>query len=75
MRVLCAYLARHWKLLLLLTGCVGICAVVFCLYGLPLESVAYAFVLCLALGFVLFVIGYCRFFQRHKKYVAGLLEF
>ncbi len=67
MRVLCAYLARHWKLLLLLTGCVGICAVVFCLYGLPLESVVYAFVLCLALGFVLFVIGYCRFFQRHRE--------
>ncbi len=35
--------------LLLLLGCVGICAVVFFLYGLPLTAVLYAGLLCAAL--------------------------
>lgn len=67
MSVLGAYFARHWKLLLLLTGCFGICAAVFYLYGLPLESVGYAFTLCFALGAALFVIGYCQFLRRHRE--------
>ena len=67
MRVLGAYFSRHWKLLLLLGGCLGICSAVFCLYGLPLESVGYAFVLCFALGLTLFVIGYFQFLRRHRE--------
>ena len=50
MRVLGAYFSRHWKLLLLLGGCLGICSAVFCLYGLPLESVGYASARCWARG-------------------------
>ena len=67
MRVLGAYLRRHWKLLLLLTGCLGICSAVFSLYGLPLESVLYAFVLCAALGLALFAVGYFQFRRRHRE--------
>jgi len=67
MRVLGAYLRRHWKLLVLLTGSLGICAAVFFLYGLPLEPVGYAFILCLALGLALFFIGYRRFRRRHRE--------
>lgn len=67
MRVLGAYLARHWKLLLLLTGNLGICSAVFYLYDLPLESVGYAFVLCFALGLVLFAAGYFQFLRRHRE--------
>lgn len=67
MKVLGAYLARHWKLLLLLAGSLGICSAVFYLYGLPLESVGYAFALCLALGLALFVPGYFQFLRRHRE--------
>lgn len=67
MKTLGAYLRRHWKLLLLLAGSLGVCCAVFRLYGLPLESVAYAFALCFALGMVLFAIGYFQFRRRHRE--------
>lgn len=74
MKVLRAYLARQWKLLLLLAGCFGICSTVFYLYGLPLESVAYAFVLCFALGLLLFALGYFQFLQRHRELERLLIQ-
>ena len=72
MKVLGAYFSRHWKLLVLLGGCLGICSAVFYLYGLPLESVGYAFVLCFALGLALFAAGYFQFLRRHRE-LKGLL--
>ena len=51
--VLISYLKRQWKLLLLLAGITAVFAAVFSLYGLPVEAVAYAALLCLALGAVL----------------------
>ena len=74
MRILVAYFLRHWKLLLLLTGCLGICSAIFYLYGLPLESVGYAFVLCFALGLTLFIIGYFQFLRRHRELKGLLLQ-
>ena len=65
-----AYFRRHWKLLFLLAGCLGICSAVFYLYDLPLESVGYAFALCFALGLALFAVG--RFLRRHRE-LEGLL--
>ena len=65
--MLLAYLKRQYKLLLLLAGAVCIFAAVFALYDLPLEAVAYAGVLCLALGLVLFAVGYSRFLRRHRE--------
>lgn len=67
MRALGAYLARHGKLLVLLAGSLGICSAIFSLYGLPLESVGYAFALCLALGLALFIPGYFQFLRRHRE--------
>ena len=67
MRILGAYFRRHWKLLFLLAGCLGICSAVFYLYGLPLESVGYAFVLCFSLGLALFAVGYVQFLRRHRE--------
>ncbi|MEY8385998.1 sensor histidine kinase [Oscillospiraceae bacterium 38-13] len=67
MKILGAYLARQWKLLLLLTGCLLLCSSVFYLYDLPLEAVGYAFLLCLVLGLVLFALGYGRFLRRHRE--------
>lgn len=55
--MLTAYLKRQWKLLLLLAGAVAVFAAVFALYSLPVEAVAYAGLLCLMLGLVLFALG------------------
>ena len=71
--MLLAYLKRQYKLLLLLAGAVCIFAAVFALYGLPLEAVVYAGVLCLALGMALFAVGYSRFLRRHRE-LQGLLR-
>ena len=65
--MLLAYLKRQYKLLLLLAGAICIFAAVFALYDLPLEAVVYAGVLCLALGLVLFAVGYSRFLRRHRE--------
>ena len=65
--MLLAYLKRQYKLLLLLAGAVCIFAAAFALYDLPLEAVLYAGALCLALGLVLFAVGYSRFLRRHRE--------
>ncbi len=65
--MLLAYLKRQYKLLLLLAGAVCVFAAVFALYDLPLEAVAYAGVLCLVLGLVLFAVGYSCFLRRHRE--------
>ena len=72
--MLLAYLKRQYKLLLLLAGAVCVFAAVFALYDLPLEAVAYAGVLCLALGLVLFAVGYSRFLRRHRELQQLLLR-
>lgn len=69
--MLLAYLKRQYKLLLLLAGAVCIFAAVFALYDLPLEAVLYAGALCLALGLVLFAVGYSRFLRRHWELAAA----
>ena len=65
--MLWSYLKRQYKALLLLCGTVGIFAAVFSLYDLPVEAVAYAGVLCLVFGLVLFAVGYGRFLTRHRE--------
>ena len=65
--VLISYLKRQWKLLLLLAGITAVFAAVFSLYDLPVEAVAYAALLCLALGAVLFGLGYSAFLRRHRE--------
>lgn len=72
--MLLAYLKRQSKLLLLLLGAVCVFGAVFSLYDLPVEAVAYAGVLCLALGLALFAIGYSRFLRRHRELQALLLR-
>ena len=58
---LLSYLRRQWKLLVLLAGIFAVFGAVFSLYDLPVEAVAYAALLCLALGAVLFALGYSAF--------------
>ena len=64
--MLLAYLKRQYTLLLQ-AGAVCVFAAGFALYDLPLEAVAYAGVLCLVLGLVLFAVGYSRFLRRHRE--------
>ena len=64
--VLAAYLKRQRKLLLLLAGIAAVFAAVLSLYDLPVEAVGYAALLCLVLGIVLFIPGFCRFRARHQ---------
>lgn len=59
-----AYLRRHWKVVLLFAAFCAIFAAVFSLYDLPVEAVAYASLLCLAAGAVMFVIGLIRWRAR-----------
>ena len=63
--MLLAYLKRQWKLLLLLAGAVAVFAAVFALYDLPVEAVAYAGLLCMVLGLLLFALGYSAFLRQH----------
>jgi hypothetical protein len=58
---------NHTRLPLLVT------AAVFALYSLPVEAVAYAGLLCLMLGLVLFALGYSAFLRRHRE-LEGLLR-
>lgn len=65
--MLFSYLSRQYKVLLMLGAFACVFAVVFSLYNLPVEAVLYAALLCLAVGLVLFVIGYVRFLHRHRE--------
>ncbi|MPM52943.1 Sensor histidine kinase GraS [bioreactor metagenome] len=61
------YLWRHKKIILLMAASAGMFAAVFSLYELPVEAVGYAAVLCLAVGAVLFLVGYARYIRRHRQ--------
>lgn len=65
--MLCSYLKRQYKLILMLSLFAVVFAAVFSLYDFPAEAVAYAAVLCLVLGLVLFAAGYCRYVRRHRE--------
>ena len=65
--LLFSYLKRQWKLLILLVGIAGVFAAVFSLYDLPVEAVGYATLLCLALGAILFAVGFALFSARHRE--------
>lgn len=66
MKLLCSYLRRQVKLILMLLLFVILFAVVFSLYNLPVEAVVYASALCLVVGLLLFAVGYGRYVQRHR---------
>jgi signal transduction histidine kinase len=66
------YLRRHIKIMFMIAAFVGIFALVFSLYDLPVEAVGYAALLCFLLGVLLFVIGYLRHLRRHRELSALL---
>ncbi len=50
-------------------GCVGICAVTFLLYRLPLEAVGYALLLWAVPALAWMIWDYSRFYRKHKRLV------
>ena len=67
MKLLCSYLRRQIKLILLLLLFVILFAIVFSLYNLPVEAVAYASILCLTAGLLFFAVEYVRYVRRHRQ--------
>ena len=66
MKLFLSYLKRHIRLLLMLLVCGGVAATVLFLYRVPREGLWYAFLLCLAVGALFLVLGFCRYRSRHK---------
>lgn len=66
MKLFLSYLKRHIRLLLMLLVCGGVAAAVLFLYRVPREGLWYAFLLCLAVGALFLVLGFCRYRSRHK---------
>lgn len=70
MKLLLSYLrARIWWLLFLLL-CLGVCALVFSLYHLPLAAVGYAAALCAALALVWLAADVWGYRRRHRCLAA-----
>lgn len=70
MKLLLSYLrARIWWLLFLLL-CLGVCALVFGLYHLPLAAVGYAAALCAALALVWLAADVWGYRRRHRCLAA-----
>lgn len=61
------YLIRHIKIILLLCLFIGVFAIVFSLYSLPVEAVWYAAAICFVVGVILFAIGYLRYLRHHRE--------
>lgn len=72
MRLLASYLKRHIKVMVLLVFFVLIFAAVFSLYDLAVEAVWYAAALCLALGLLLFFLGFYQYWRRNRALQAIL---
>lgn len=61
-----SYIKKHVWVIVTLTLSVGVFFTVFSLYSLPVESVAYACMLCI---FIFLVVGAIRFSSYYRKYV------
>lgn len=66
MKLFLAYIRHHNKHIAMLALFACVFAAVLYLYTLPVEAVAYAAILCAAIGFVFFLYGLNRFRKKHK---------
>lgn len=67
MRTLWSFLRYKGKLIMALMIFVGIFAVVFSLYDLPVEAVVYASLLCFVLLVLYGIYDYIKFLKRHRR--------
>ena len=67
MKLFFRYLRDRYAALLLVALCLGICAVVFALFRLPVSAVGYAALLCGAVAAVWLTVGFLRYLARHRR--------
>ena len=69
MKLFFRYLRDRYAALLTVALCLGICAVVFALFRLPVSAVGYAALLCGAVAAVWLTVGFLRYLDRHRQLV------
>lgn len=69
MKLFFRYLRDRYAALLVVALCLGICAVVFALFRLPVSAVGYAALLCGAVAAVWLTVGFLRYLARHRQLV------
>ena len=69
MKLFFRYLRDRYAALLVVALCLGICAVVFALFQLPVSAVDYAALLCGAVAAVWLTVGFLRYLARHRQLV------
>ena len=69
MKLIVEYLYSHIKILILLILFTLIFAVVFRLYGIPVEPVLYAALLCVVVGLTAFIAAFLIFQKKHKALI------
>ncbi len=70
MKLFCAYLKEHARLIAAVLGAAVIFAVSFALYGLPLIAAAYPAALCLVLALGFAVTDFARVKRRHAEFLS-----
>ena len=71
-RVFAQYIKQNIAVLLFFAAAAALFALVFLLYELPFEAVAYAFVLSLLLAAIIIPFRYYRYYRRHREYANAM---
>ncbi len=66
-KLLITYIGEYIFTIILFLAFTVIFAVIFSLYNLNTEAVLYAFVLCLALFFIVFAVNFKNYYKKHKQ--------
>lgn len=66
-KVFGGYIKAHLMLLLVLSICSGLFMLIFFLYGIPLETYGYAFILSGAVGLLFGIWDYLKYWKRHLE--------
>lgn len=72
-KIFAAYLKLHIKSIMLFSVFAGVFCIVFWLSNIPLEPILYALLLCLVLSVIITMIGYIRFYRKHR-YLVNLTK-
>lgn len=70
MKLVFKYLHSHIKILILMAIFTLVFAAVFSLYGLPMEPVLYAALLCIIVGIISFITAFLIFLKKHRALIG-----
>lgn len=65
-KIITFYIRARLKGVILLILCCLTFTIVFSLYNLPVEPVAYASILCISIGFLFLIVDFLYFYKKHK---------